>query len=135
MSKKLSKHDKWLRKIGFKEGLAHLGIFDFNVVLALGSQEHLEEYVRFKLEDPDFELSEHTGDYGARGMYFYKAPYCPILWIPRKPQTPEEYGTLAHEALHIVFRVFKWAGMEMNEETEEVATHATGFLVRKVIEL
>ena len=111
-----------------------MGMFDYNICVAIGTEKNLEEYIQFKFEDPHFDLSVHNGDYGARGMYFYCAPYCPILWIPRYPKNPMEYGTLAHEALHLVFRLFAWSGMPMNESTEEVATHATGYIVRKVLE-
>lgn len=52
----------------------------------------------------------------------------PILWIPKIPQTPEEYGVLNHEISHLIFYIMQWANIKINEETEEVFSHQMQYL-------
>ena len=70
-----------------------------------------------------------------RGRYFYRPGYVPIIWIPCKPRTPVEYGTLGHEVLHAVrLMLFDWAGIPLSAQTDEVYCHAIGHAMRKILE-
>lgn len=62
-----------------------------------------------------------------RGVCFRKDGCHPVVAMPRRPQTEEEWGTLAHEACHAVEKVFQ----SINQPTaDEVFAHAVGAVVR-----
>lgn len=116
-------------KFGFQEIRIHMGLFNYTVIAIVGAEEKVQKYVRWKFEDPEFKF-----DVGARwGACCYRPGYVPILWIPRKPKTTEEMGTLAHEALHAIFRLLGWAGMPADESTEEVLCHGVSHIVKTVL--
>ena len=133
MANKKDKHHEWLKKLGFEEKVIHMGTFDFVVVAVIGSSDNLEEYIAFKYDEPDFDLSESNNGYEPRGKCFYCAGYVPIIWIPKKPKTPREYATLAHECLHATKHVLRWAGIPFSDDTEELETHAMGYLITEIL--
>ncbi len=66
----------------------------------------------------------------SRGATFYYENCHPIIVLIRKPKTPEEIGTLAHEACHAVVNIFN----KISElEYDEVFAHSVGAVVRKVL--
>jgi len=132
--KKQDKHKKWLRRLGLQEKVIEMGLFDFDVVVAIGSRDRLEEYISFKYEIPDFDISKHETGYEPRGQCFHCDGYVPIIWIPNKPKTPREYGTLAHECVHAAKHVMRWAHVPDSDDTEEVLTHTVGYLVTKILD-
>ena len=88
------------------------------------------------LSDAEYVYSDPNGgdhDVERRGAYFAKPGHCGVLWIPRRPQTAVEHGTLAHEVVHAVSALFEWAAMQHNESSDETFAHATGFLVRAIL--
>jgi hypothetical protein len=117
-------------RLGLKEINVHFGTFDFSFICLIGPYDNVEKFVRWKVED------ETSPFFSAppRGGYFYRPGYVPILWIPRKPRTPREYGTLAHECLHMVVRLMAWADIQLSPESEEAFTHAIGFAVTQILE-
>lgn len=118
------------KRLGLKEVEVNFGTFDFTVTCVIGSDKGLQEYVRWKLEDQGITLNDP-----ARGRYFLRQGYAPVMWIPRAPRSPREYGTLAHEMLHIVRVIMDWVGMPpLNHDTEEAYCHALGHGVTKILE-
>src|SRR6185436_9998614 len=107
-------------KHGFKEQRIHMGIFDFEVIVILGDYGKCEKYIQWKFEEKDLDIACWDFGYEPRGKVFYKQGFVPVLWLPRKPKTPREYATLAHEALHCVYHLFEWASIPMTRDTEEV---------------
>jgi hypothetical protein len=67
-------------------------------------------------------------------MYYCRKGRALIIWLPRWPRTPEEYGTLAHEVGHVVRCLCGWAGIEINEDTDEVLCHGLKHGVKSVLE-
>lgn len=120
---------------GLREIHVHMGMFDYGVNVAIGPIENLTPYVRYKLDDPEFGKGDDAPRVMARGRGWYIArqDFCPIIWIPRFPKTPREYGTLAHESIHAVSRMLEWASIPVNYDTEEVLTHATSHIVTTVL--
>lgn len=120
---------------GLKEKHIHMGMFDFSLNFVTGPHEKLVQYCAYKFEDEESDFGdvvEHAKN--SHGIYCHRNGFAPFIWMPRFPKTPKEISTLAHEALHIVNIIFRWASIEMNESTEECATHALGYIVRKVLE-
>ncbi len=110
-----------------------MGLFDFAVNFAVGDCDACIKYVRFKFEDEEFE--DDSKGYAPRGKCFFKAGYVPIIWIPRVPKTPREYGTLSHECFHALMHMHDWASVPVGvESTEEVTAHALAHLVTKALE-
>lgn len=130
---KQTKHQQWLKKLKLKEIKVHMGMFDYGINVVIGDYSGLEEYTRFKLDDDEFELAIFDKDYLPRGKCLYRGGYRPIIWIPRKPQTPREHATLAHESLHAMYHVARWAGFPLDDSTEEVMTHGMAHIINQIL--
>ena len=130
--------ERYARKLGLTEIHVHFGTFDFAFNCIVGPWKGVVDYVAWKFEAPDdayltelIELSNRGHE--PLGKVFRRPGYCPIIWIPRRPRTPQEHGTLAHEVFHAVRLLMDWAGIHLNEDTEEAYCHALGFGVRQVL--
>lgn len=123
---------------GLREIHVHMGMFDFGVNVVVGPKEKLLGYVLWKLEiEKGSQRERHITDFldeEKRGCHISIIGFCPIIWIPAFPRTPREHATLAHEAIHGVFKLFAWADMPLTNDTEEVMTHATAHIVNAVLE-
>lgn len=111
-----------------KEIRVPMGLFDFAVYCVVGPWEDLPTYVEWKGRSPD-DIPE------ARGLHFGSfGDYGPIIWIPRKPRTPEDYATLAHEVCHAMRDMMvNWAGMAINEHTDETFCHGVSHVMQTVL--
>jgi hypothetical protein len=72
-----------------------------------------------------------TMESSGRGACYYAENCPPIIAMPRKPETPTEIGTLAHEAVHAVLDILLKIGE--SRSCEEVIAHSVGAIVRKVM--
>ncbi len=108
----------------------HFGMFDFAVYCVVGPANDLSAYIAWRRGHsnlvPDREAS--------RGRYYPgRGEYGPIIWIPRRPRSPREHGTLSHEVCHVVREMYDWVGMQLDESTEETFCHAVGFAVTTIL--
>lgn len=62
-----------------------------------------------------------------RGVCFYTKGCHPVIAMPRKPKTPTEIGTLAHEATHAIEYIFDAIQQEFRGE---LVAHSIGAIVR-----
>lgn len=76
-------------------------------------------------------FKDTNGDYeGNRGLTYYESDCHPVIALPRKPKTAEEFGTLAHEAVHAVKDIFD----HIEEKSiDEVFAHSVGAIVREAL--
>ncbi len=125
---KLSKKE---HSFGLKVTRVHFGLFDYAVYIVTGKYKYVENYIRWKHRDKKYNLEKHPC--GSLGLTFHKPGYVPVIWLPKKPKTPEEIATLSHECLHVVQELFRWTGLQMVFETDEVAAHALSYLVKKIL--
>jgi hypothetical protein len=110
----------------------HMGCFDCTVRVVVGDFDLAERYV-YWLYDKDPPPEQNQG--GVRGRFYSHQDRIPVIWIPRRPRTPREHATVAHEALHATWWVMhQWAGMPFSDDTEETFTHALGHLVNWILE-
>lgn len=113
----------------------YMGLFDYHVHVAIGPQAVAVQYVQWYHKGM---LVDRDGVVGAddqrRGFCAYHAPYCPVIWLPRRPRTAREHATLAHECLHAVGHIARWAAIDHSTATEEVFCHALGHLVNGILE-
>lgn len=108
----------------------HMGLFDYTFIVAVFNDiKTIEQYVAWK-----FDSFPPPDDYAdvALGRTYYRTGYVPIIWIPKRPKTAKEWGTLAHEACHGVQHLFDWAGMRINKDTDEIFAHAVKRIVEAV---
>lgn len=87
------------------------------------------KFANFKHECTDYVIE----DFDCKGCVFTRDGYAPILWMPRKPKTNEEYGTLNHEIFHIVYRVMSWAHIPLTESSEEAFCHQIKYLTQQFL--
>lgn len=97
------------------------------VVVCWGSKKYLSG-TAYKYYYGKYELC-FDGD--ERGVTFIEKDKHPVILLPNAPRTPEEIGTLAHEAVHAVRHVFRSAH---EKGGAEVFSHSVGAVVRKVLE-
>lgn len=58
-----------------------------------------------------------------------------LVWLPKDPKTPAEFGTLGHELLHVTRHILEAVkGIPLNDDTEEVYSHTMGALFKLVWE-
>lgn len=65
-----------------------------------------------------------------------------VVWLPEIPQTPRAIGTVAHECLHVVAKLFAEAGVEWTVHhdekrpwvNDEAFCYLLGFFVREFME-
>ena len=129
----MKKYDTWLKKIGLKEKHVHMGMFDFGINVVIGDYEGLTPYIQFKFDDKDFNTDAFDMGYECRGKSVYRVGFCPVIWIPRIPKTAREHATLAHECLHTMYHVQRWAGFPLGDETEEVMAHGMAHIINAVL--
>ncbi len=118
-------------RLGLREVTVHFGTFDFEMICIAGPCTGVRDYVRWKHDLPDFEFNRGAG----HGLFFFRRGYVPIIWIRRRPRTAREYGTLAHELIHVLqYMLVGWAGIHLNEDTDEVFAHAMGRAMTRILQ-
>lgn len=116
------------KQLGIKHYDVNMGMMDFDVRFIIGDYKKSLELVEWFHEVKYY--AEEPGD-PPRGEMFYTPPFCAVIWLPHKPRTADEHGTLAHECVHAVSRMFQWASVPHDLSTDEPFAHAVGFLVRQ----
>ena len=57
-----------------------------------------------------------------------------FVWMPRKPQSAEDFGFLVHELLHAVSETMRMIGVDFSEDSEEVYAYTIGWLAHQIME-
>lgn len=110
----------------------HMGMFDYRVYAAIGDHAQAPKFIAKIFEEPEDVWRKRIGK-PVKGQTYFKDGCCPIIWLPRFPKTPAEYGTLAHEAAHAVNDMHYYLGIGLDPKNDETFTHAVGYIVRKVL--
>lgn len=121
--------DRWK---GLQRITIHLGVFDYGVRVVIGSQDLAVAYYRWFVNAPEDD-TVLVVDPHRRGFCAMRGNRMPVLWIPKRPRTPRDHATLAHECFHAVGHVTRWAAIQHSEATEEVFCHALGCLVNGIL--
>lgn len=107
----------------------HMGLFDYTVRVCIGNHEKALEYIAYVFEDKYEELPDGNRGYEARGICYHKTGFVPIVWLPKYPETPREYGTFAHEVIHAINHLFDWSATPLSRDTEETFAHAVAHVI------
>lgn len=99
---------------------------EYKVVVCWGSPKQIEKI----LKDWGHKESSVTSAFfdDRRGATFYAEDCQPVIALPCKPKTPEQIGTLAHEACHAIENIFEKISEPLGGE---VFAHSVGAVVRE----
>ena len=115
----------------FKTFQIHAGTYDFGINFCItGDKEKIVRWVNWKLET-DYVRPE---DFDCLGKRIFRYGYCPIVWLPKIPKTPTEFGTAQHEIFHSVCDVMRWANIPLTNDTEEAYCHLIKHITKKFLE-
>lgn len=118
-----------------KQLLDRFGYFQKNLLIIFGGKEqlmrelrkyHTEEEVKGVLEGFTFKENGKTV-YDAKFNTFF-------IWMPEKPKTAQEAGTLAHEIFHATCAMLENMGMALSDDSEEAYAYTIGFITEKLNE-
>lgn len=90
------------------------------------SEFHDDDTVDALLEDFTFEENGRTCYTPTHNAFF--------IWLPHKPETLFDIGSLAHEIFHAVFAVTLNIGATPSQDSEEYCAYMMGFLTVKILE-
>lgn len=111
-----------------------MGLYDFTIRCVIGDHDKTIEYVAYVFEDDIETMPDTSRGFDERGVCYYRPGYVPIMWIPRYPETPREYGTLMHETIHAINHLFEWAATPLSRDTEETFAHAAGHVITNILD-
>lgn len=115
-----------MQKKLFKTFQVHAGTYDFGINFCITPDtKRACKWINFKIEIADYVT---TGDLDCLGKRIFRNGYCPIVWLPQIPKTPDQLGTLSHEIFHSVCDVMRWANISLTNDTEEAYCH----LIKKI---
>jgi hypothetical protein len=100
---------------------------EYKVIVCWGDVKYIGKILKSWHHDNDSVLRDMTD---RRGVCFYAKDCHPVIALSRKPQTPEEIGTLAHEAVHAIRNIFEKI---QEESSDEVYAHCVGAVVRETL--
>lgn len=121
------------KRLGLQAIEVHFGVFNTWLLVVIGQEKAAAKYAKHYFEDEDCWPTEGHLRIGRFMVSNVNHELSPMLWLPRRPRTPKEYGTLAHECMHAVYQVMNWADLSLNSDTEEAYCHSIGFLVTKIL--
>lgn len=97
---------------------------EYKVIVCWGKDSYTKRIGKDWGHDQDTVLGER------RGATYYHPRCHPVIVIKRKPKTPTEIGTLAHEAVHAVTNIFE----KIDERSwDEIYASSVGAIVREVL--
>lgn len=100
---------------------------EYKVVVCFGTPAYISKVLKSWGHD---EHSTMGGVEDRRGVCFYTKGCHPVIALPRKPKTPTEIGTLAHESVHAIEYIFQSIQQEF---AGEIVAHSVGAVVRGVL--
>ena len=107
------------------------GTYDYAInVIITDDFDYTAEFVNHKFEYKDRKITQANFDM-RKGICFFRDGYCPIIWLPRIPDKAVDLATLSHEIFHAVCHCMSWAGMYLNDSSEEAYCHLIGHITRK----
>lgn len=107
------------------------GIFDFigvHVIVGTDTQAFIR-YANKHFAGTGFVFDHER----CAGRVLRHKGYWPILWMPRRPRTAREWGTLSHEIFHLVYAILSYAGIVLSGESEETFAYLTSHLINQFV--
>ncbi len=105
---------------------------EYKVIVVFGGAKEIGKVLKayhYPEDITHYDLEQMLTD--MRGRTFYHKSCYPVIALPKRPKTPEQVATLAHEAVHAIQHIFESIG---EPSRDEVFAHSVGAVVRKVLE-
>jgi hypothetical protein len=105
---------------------------EYKVIVCFGDKKDIKKVLKDWKYEKEFPEWNFVGEkMNKRGLCFYEERCHPVIALPKFPKTPEEIGTLSHEAFHAINDIFN----KINEDIrDEVFAISIGAVVRIVLE-
>lgn len=120
------------RACGFTQVILRYEMFRYEIECIIGPKKNVGKYVSHHLNAGDDRASYEITD--QRGRFYYSKDRAPILWLPKFPVSPREYGALAHEISHAVVDMLDYVGCEFGADGDETFCYAVDYGVTKILE-
>ena len=101
---------------------------EYRVIVVYGDATYVQKVLKQKGYKPKVSkkfLEENRG-----ACFYNKNCVDPIIFLPKKPETPEEIGILAHEAVHAIDFLFQHLG---EHHYDEIFAHSVAAVVRETL--
>lgn len=108
-----------------------LSIYDYDLNVFV--HPDVREYERWMRRKIDRRYSLPENHVNARALFSFRDTGAVCMWLPRKPRTPNELGTLAHECAHVAIHLMDHIGQRVDLENDEPMTYVVGYLVREIL--
>ena len=117
----------------YKEVLIKTDIYQVGVIVII-TEDTLAAFnrVRKYLNDTTIKIS----DFDVQAITFdcLDEGYSPVVWIPSIPGTDEERAVLTHELFHVTTTIMNYAGIPLEDSSEEAYAYLLGHLQREFYE-
>lgn len=115
--------------------LIDLAIFKRNLLIIFGGKEQLMRELRKYHTEEEVEGVLEGFTFKENGKTVYDAKFNTFfIWMPEKPKTAQEAGTLAHEIFHATCAMLENIGMALSDDSEEAYAYTIGFITEKLNE-
>jgi len=98
----------------------------YKVIVCWGDNKYVRRVLKHYGYNEDKDV---FGD--AEALTFNERLLHPVIALRRFPETPEDIGTLAHEAVHAVKYIFDHIE---EQSSDEIFAHSVGAIVREALE-
>lgn len=120
-----------MSRYGLREIKIDFRPYEYVATCIVGPWAGVERYARRHFRDPN--RAVHHREPEGYTMFDVGTDYGTLVWLPRKPRTPRDYGIVTHECLHLVRHLFDWVDMQLNEHSEEAYCHALEYAVATIL--
>lgn len=116
-----------------KNFIIPLVIYPFDLMVSIGeSDQKLEKTLSGFLEPDDVIISRWNTD-TQKGRYCRFSNNSSLLRLRRMPETPEDFGVLAHEVFHSVTHIMDMVGMKLKlMVSDEAYSYLVGFITEEI---
>jgi len=115
--------------------IIEIGVYPFDVMVSLGqSDKQLTHALRGykKLTKLDYELCAYPSE-NVKGRAVMFSTNASIIRLRKLPETPEDYGHMAHEIFHIVAFIMERIGIELKVlVSDEAYAYLIEFLTKEI---
>lgn len=104
-------------------------VYPFDVMISMGeTDDELKTHLlKVNIDNDDHKLKATTI---AKAVLFYNNTS--LIRLRHIPETPRDFGTLAHEIFHVATFIMTEVGMQLNDDTDEAFAHLIGFLTERI---
>ncbi len=123
-------------KSNYKQFYIDAGTYDFGINFCITPDlQKAVKFINYKLKLPNSDrLAIKTTELDSLGMCICSNGYCPIVWLPAYPITPQQFGILFHEIFHAVCDCMQWAHIQLTQSSEEAYCHLISHITKKFFE-